>query len=343
MFKEDYQAAFSKVTASEETKRKVLELPQSRVNSKKRPSKAACLALAAVLIALLAACAIAFDAGAMLEAAFGENGRAQYEREKWTWTERLDSDNMYIMFTTSRPGGTRSPLDTELGEKLAEPYIFEVNQTATDGKSTLTVRACLHDPITKTGILYLSLENPEGFPNLHIWNDGYINWVGEDGGFVRYLSPDTASAFYVVDALTTDTRVYMTCHYAYKGEKQEMYLSFRDTDAGVSIPLPERTDMKLLSLADGDVILTPVGLSINAARLDGNNPNIKILYQDGTEDTVSWADWGAKNIRDRVENYALCYEYTDGTAQMQSYALKFFVDIENVKSVVINDEEFFVE
>ena len=77
------------------------------------------LVLIAAMTALLAACAVAFDAGSMLEAAFGENGRANYAYEEFSYKSK---DGKKIIRT--KMGGERSTLDQELAEKLVKPFVF---------------------------------------------------------------------------------------------------------------------------------------------------------------------------------------------------------------------------
>ena len=305
-------------------------------------------ALIAAMAALLVACAAVFDAGAMLEAAFGENGRGTYEYEEFTykgWNGRE--------VTRFRFGGERSELDMELAGELVEPFVFEVNQTVVSGNYTLTVLSCLHDPITGTGIVYLTLENPNGFPDMHIWNDGQISWHPEEGGSTWLLYPEPLGLFYIDHAMTTDTKLYLTCNYISFFEEKEMTISFMDTGEKITFPLPEEVRMKQLSLANGDILLTPIGFSCNSTRFNVSSigmPSITIRYEDGTESHIIWYDRYMKKhtgdrtpLKDPIQNYVLAPELTDDTRTHKSYLLNFIVDIDQVSSVVINDEEFFVE
>lgn len=345
MFQDDYKAAFSKVTASEETHRRI-------INMTKRESmgipKVVRLVLIAAMMAMLVACAAVFDAGAMLEAAFGENGRATYEYEEFTYKGR---DGRKV--TRFRFPGERSALDTELTRELVEPYVFEVNQTAVSGDYTLTVLSCLHDPVTGTGIVYVTLENPNGFPDMHIWNDGQISWHPEEEGSKWLIYPEPLGLFYIDDAMTTDTKLYMTCNYVCFMEEREMTISFMGTEEGVTFRLPEESRMKQLSLANGDILLSPIGFSCNQTRFAVSYldlATITIRYADGTEKHISWFDprlkeqyVGRKQLEDPIRNYVLAPELADDPRTHKSYLLNFIVDIDQVSSVVINEEEFFVE
>lgn len=344
MFKDEYQAAFSKVTASEETYRRVMSMTR---RESRRISNAAKLALIAAMAVLLVACAAVFDAGAMLEAVFGENGRGTYEYEEFTYKGRNGRE-----VTRFRFAGERSALDTELARELVEPYVFEVNQTAASGDYTMTVLSCLHDPVTGTGIVYLTLENPNGFPDMHIWNDGEVSWHPEEGGTKWILYPEPLGLFYIDDAMTTDTKLYLTCNYVSIFDEREMTISFMDTEEKVTFQLPEESGMNHLSLANGDILLSPVGFSCNNTRFNVlyiAMPTITIRYEDGTEAYIIWHDPYQKKhtgdrtpIKDPIQNYVMAPELTNDPRTHKSYLLNFIVDIDHVRSVVINDEEFFV-
>lgn len=345
MFRDAYQAACTNLTASEETREKILNLKRQERRGIFKPTK---LLIVAAMMALLVACAAVFDAGAMLEAAFGENGRGSYDYEEFTYQTKNGK-----RVTRMKLPGERSALDQELAETLVAPYVFEVDQQAVSGDYTMTVLSCLHDPVTQTGIAYLTLENSNGFPDMHVYNDGEVHWYPEEGGSKWLLFSEPLGLFYIDEALSSETKLYLTCHYVCIQEYTQMRIYFMDTDQGVSFPLPEETGMKQLSLADGDILLTPIGFACNRNRFSVSYidlATIMICYEDGTEKYISWYDprrkerkVNSRHLEDPIQNYVLASEIADDPRTHKSYLLNFIVDIDQVSSVVINGEEFFVE
>lgn len=348
MFDQDiYKTAFSKVTVSEDVLSKVMGMEREE---KRKGFRISYLAVLAALVGILAACAaITFDPVTMLEAAFGENGRAEYGYEEIEYKNPVGR----ISGRFVEPG-ERQSLNAEAAAKLLQPYIFEVHESISDGESILTIEACLHDPVTCSGILYMSLENPEGFPDAHVWSNGQVSWLDDNNAAKHYLDTSGWNLFYIVDGEQEETKLDMVCCYAMVEGEEQIQIFYTETGESVTIDIPGETGMEQLAIADGTIILTPMSLAFGREKFSFYQPEepiIKIRYTDGTEMSVLWHDqYKKKNrydrtpIKDSVRNYYLMTGYpTDDPSVKTGYLLNFVVDIENVRSVIVNDEEFFVE
>ena len=343
MFEQEYKDVFSKVAPPE----KLLSDILAGKPAKKHPRFSVAYAVVlCALVCFLAACsAVLFDAGSMLEAAFGENGRAEYGEDELMYVKPVGKIDGRFVFE-----GSRYALDPKISEKYLIPHIFEINQSITDGKTTLYVNAGLYDPVSCAGILYMTLEDPEGFPDVHIWSNGQISWLNENNEERYYLDTTAMNLFYVVEEEREDTRMGMICTFAHLRDEESIDVFYRETQESITIQLPVDQTMESISFADGDVILTPISLTLDAEILNRMNltmkPILTVQLQDGTEKTILWHDqYKKKTVFDRtqirapVRNYYLMTGYpVDDPDVNPGYLLTFVADIQNVKSITINDE-----
>lgn len=340
MFEQNrYKETFSQITASDATKDKILCMQRKE---SRKGVKVAKLVLVGTMLLTMVACAALFDAGAMIETAFGENGRKHYDYEEFTY-KTPDGDTV----TELQWAGERNTLDAKLAEELLEPYVFEVGKSVAYDTCTLTVLACLHDPVTMSGVAYLCMENPGGFSDIHIWENGRISWRHDEGDSRWRILSEPYGVCYIDDALTTETKLYFTCQYVCINAEQEMRVYFTETEEGVTFAFPERTQMRHLSFAEGDIILSPITFACDQTRFDvANKPTIQIRYKDGEEKYIVCYEvnkGGACNRKQPVENYVLAPQLTNDRRENKTYLLSFLVDLDEVHSVVINGEEFFSE
>lgn len=343
MFEQEYKNALSKVTAPEKLLSNILTAESEKNHSRSPLVYAAALC---ALVCLLAACsAMLFDSSGMLEAAFGENGRAQYSEEELLYVEPVG--NIVGRFVSE---GTRYALEPQLSSEYLMPHVFEIDQAITDGKTTLYIKAGLYDPLSCAGILYMTLDDPEGFQDMHIWSNGQISWLTENREDRYYLDTSALNLFYVVEEELQDTCMGIICPFAHLKGEDSIDVFYRETQESITIPLPREQAMESVSFADGDVILTPISLILDVERFNRMNlttkPILTIQSEDGTERTILWHDqYKKKTVFDRtpigtpIRNYYLMTGYPVGAPDVNpGYLLTFVADIQKVKSITINDE-----
>lgn len=330
MFEQEYKDVFSKVTASGDTLRKVLGMEQKEP---KAHSKVIYLALVAALICLMVACAAAvYDSRPMLEAIFGTNGRSQYDRQKVL--------RMY------RPAGERSELDLELAEKYIAPHIHEADGSIQSGDTVLSVEAYIVDRATSTGAVYLKMENP---PEYKVLNDGQILWykdksIGSTRKFLRagLLGTDiTIGRFYIAEEMTTEDTLYFVLFYARNSEDDQMEFYFEDSDDRITVDFSAKSAMKNITLFDGNIRLSPFGMELVSKPFGFEDVMVtmecSIQYRNGEEYVLQWREDGQGHVN-----------YTYGSALDVSrssmvYIFNRVVDVNEVKSVIVNGEEYLVE
>lgn len=333
MFEQEYREAFSQVKASDKLRMEVLNM---KTNTKTGLRKLPRLALAAIMVLLLTACAVGFNALDMLEAAFGENGKGSVEKEKiYLYTDE-DGHDKYMSWNAME----RVTLDTALAEELVEPYVVPVNQSIkneSDG-TVLTAEAYLVDFSTKTGAVYLSLENPDGFPNYSVANTGLFVW-GRKSMDKDYLSSVPWGLFYYDEQRSTDTKLYLILRCVMGEDATEMKLYFKETEQELVFPVTG-SDIRSISMDDGNVVLSPMGLYL-ANRAPGNLPGEMVIsYRDGSEYLICGEISDKFNRKTTYSNFYFAMGST-GEIQAYSYCLNRIVDIDNVKSITINGTEYF--
>lgn len=343
MFEKEYKDLFDKIHAPDKLLSRVLI---GEAEAKRTRSPLVCVILLSVLVSLLVACsAVLFDPGNMLEAAFGENGRVEYEEEELRYREPVGNIVGRIVLP-----GKRYELDPQISSKYLTPYIFEINESISDGKTTLVIKAGLYDTLSSAGILYLTLENPNGFEDVHIWSNGEISWLNDNNEDISYLDTSAVNRFYVVEEEREDTSMGMICPFAHLKDKESIEIFYTETGESISIPLPLEQAMERISFAEGTVTLTPISLVLDQERFEHmrliKKPILTIQFRDGTEKTVLWHDpYKKKSPFDRtptgkpVWNYYLMTGYPVGSPEVNpGYLLNFVVDLQNVESITLNDE-----
>ena len=165
------------------------------------------LLIAAVIASLLALTACGYtvfklyqNSGPMLEAAFGENGHAHVDS-----TIVTEDKGEYGTAEWATPESHRVPLNKALADTLVAPYLCAVGETYEYGGYTLTVEAYTYDEATHAGLVYYSIQNPQGISGYEAAPTGEVRWPQGDMitfGHIRCRS-------HLVPELTTETK--LTC------------------------------------------------------------------------------------------------------------------------------------
>ena len=341
-----YQETFDQVTASEETLSEVLNMTKKQNHHYGRRFTRM-LVIAAVISVMLATTAFAYvgftqyeNPMEMLKTFFGAEKYTLEEGRTFTYQDAYGNE-----VEADLPDVEKVPLDEKVAEEDVAPYVSAVGQSLTFEDYTLTVEAHLYDSATDCGIVYYALENPNGVSGYEVFDDGVVWWP--NGEMVQFLGASGEN--YVIEDETTDTKLSVAVYYC--GAKADsITLGFYGNKTNrLSLSLDDGGGMDAIALADGDILVSPIGMKIDAGSMeflrkvdtDGTLlapmvDNIKTLiirYKDGTEYVIH------ANTEDQLtENYKYCIQTDE--VYMRTYSFNRLIDIDQVKSVIINDVEF---
>ena len=329
MFEKQYKETFSQVVASDSLMQEVLNLK----NKRHKKIRMMTLLAAVMLIFALATTAFAYtgfvvydNPGQMLEAFFGKG------------KETPNHSDAYI--------SQREELNEEAAEEYVAPYIFEVGQSITHNGNTLTVDAATYDPYTQCGVVYMRLENPNGVPSYTVGMDGQY---APDGPFI-IRSNINGEYFFVDQERTTDTSLVLAC-YLNKGDYMKdaiLKLHLEEDTQEITIPLEATETMEHITLGNGGIQLSPIGLVIHGDKLGlmrGTETHVNsaiIRYADGSEYLVE-DDTGDVP----VVNYAgAMIEPGDGyttNRRCVTYLLNRVVPLKDVTEVIVDGVNYSVD
>jgi len=345
--KKIFEETFSNLKASEDTLTEVLKM----TTKKKRPYKILrIIPIAAAFIFLFSVTALAVagftlyeNPAAMLRAFFGENGTVK--------SDGIVEYDEFGKLDVNLPGWERVPVDETLADELIAPYISGETASASWEGYTLTVEANLHDPIIGAGLLYYTVENPDGISGYEVFYNGEFGWVTGAGNIYTNIER-VAEKSYIDEAKSTETKLYICSYYVeYQNTEMQISVGVQEQD---SVPIYEGGPMGLtrkehenvtikhanggeipsLSLADGKVVVSPIGIRTYDEEL-GFDPAshiqyIALRYEDGSEYVLIDDDSFVDNSM-----YALGTGLTE-----RFFAVQLFnriVDINSLSEVVLED------
>lgn len=348
MFEKEYREVFSQVKASECLTRRIVHMKKEhKVLRFARPVRL--VFIAALLCTMLALTAFAYSGfvlyenpGDMLEAFFGENGYAHVDSEIIEEDRGEDGTAQW-----QTPEQDRESLNETLADELVAPYISAVGQTICYEGYTLTLEAYSYDSDTNTALVYYFIENPDGVSGYELLRNGEVWWPG---GELVYCNQSMKS--YIVPDKTTDTKLYGAGYISIVESRREegLYLNFAGnlnwdlfgnriaSRAGIELPLHgDEGDMKNITLADGNIVLSPISIVVFGEDLNLMNEgwetkvdSLVIRYSDGREYLIQ---------AEGVMNYAY------GTMEQRpggyaTYCLNRIVALDEVTAVVVNGTEY---
>ena len=229
---------------------------------------------------------------------------------------------------------------------MSPPYISDVGNSIADNGDTLTVKAHLYDSATNCGIIYITLENPNGVGGYNLQPNGEVWW----SGIQRVEAYNCSGNSFIIEEETTSTMLSIAHYYSgLYGDEGCIRVGFGGGDKFLYLPLDDGGGMSAISLANGDIRISAIGMKINAEnmeflrKVDTNGTllppmadNIDVLtirYHDGTEYEI-YIDTTQK----LTQNYKYCIQNMYGTEV--AYSFNRLIDIENIAAVIINNEEF---
>lgn len=369
MFREEYKAAFSRITAPEDTFNCVMHMAQGRSVRMKKGFRimlvAVILITAMVLVGAYSGFVLYEKPQEMLEALMGINARSTYAPQEIEILYQ-SGDTQWMQ----NPGGIRTELDMELADKWIAPYIYQVGERLVDGDIVMTAEACLVDRATHTAALYLKLENS---PKYEVTNRGQVWWLNENDEFYYYPKVELIgqefflSNFLIAEETTTENTLAVILMFTCDEGSEGMILTAGNSGKNVTIPFPEETDMKYLELADGKIVLSPFGAMLDSAYFGiqfWTCDIISILYKNGEEYLLHWEDPAWKKYEEEPQEGTIPYDrerletreklkdpiyncnfsvFLDEENTAVVYIFNRVLDLEEVKSVVINGIEYSVE
>lgn len=337
-----YKETFAQVQASEETLSEVLKMTKKQNHNYGRRFTRM-LVIAAVVTAMLATTAFAYvgftqyeNPMQMLDAFFGS---AEYKIDEggYVRTETYYDQEWDIV----EPTVEHVPVDTRVAEEDVAPYVSGVGQTVTYQDYTLTVEAHLYDSATECGVIYYTLENPNGVRGYDLQLDGEVWWPGGELIVMRGCHGKN----YIIEEETTDTCLSVA-HYYCGIYEEYIEACFSAQEEGLMLPLTDGGGMDALAAADGQIAISPVAIRITVTdmeflcwKADGTYSSDKenhidylaIRNKDGTEFIIQSDEPYMNNTMYALITY-------DGN--VVSYAFNRLIDIDQVEAVIINDVEY---
>lgn len=298
------------------------------------------LLVAAIVVTMLATTAFAYTGFVVYE-----NPRAMLEAFFGTQPEVHGENCQCEKCTNTFPEFQREELDAATAMEDVAPFISQVGDSVTDEVmgNRLTVDAYTYDPNTHCGLVYCTLENEKGRT---------LTYNLQPDGEIYDISPSSNQPCkeYLIQAESTATSLKIACYFIRDESVSGDYFRIgfngiirenteEETTDYLYLPLTDN-DMKCLTLADGKITLSPIGLTVGdlaCAREENRNElkisDVTIRYQDGTEYVV---------LKDGESGMTVNYGYalSGGDDYWMIFALNRVVDLDQVAAVIINGTEF---
>lgn len=215
----------------------------------------------------------------------------------------------------------------------------------------MAVEANLYDPITGAGLLYYTVENPNGVSGYGVSENGEFGWLSENGNI--YTLIETAEKSYIDEAMSTETKLYICTYYVeYQNTEIQISVGVQEQDSiplyeggpmgisnkkyeNVTINLATARDIPSLSLADGKVEISPIGIRTYDEELGFDTASyihyIALRYKDGSKYVLIDNDGFIDNSM-----YALGTGLTERYFTVQLF--NRIVDINSLSQIILDDK-----
>ena len=276
----NFREAFEPLHASDELAKEVLKMTQK--NENRSPRWVLRTALAAVM-------ALVLIAGIVVSMPFTGTAAPEEPRPVYENSEAI----LKVLYGED--------YDREDAARYVEPYIYPVEGTLTYRGYTIELEAAAFDAITGSGLLYYSLEIPEGTKDYWAYANQILdaNPTGEYPDASKYPEPQLNhhSSWHLDEANSTETKLYIVETFLYLKElftdveglnKQAIENGIRDeiadwldfytndvlkirfiipgADGGSSrymkIPVDPMAGMEWISLDGGNMRVSPLGIQL---------------------------------------------------------------------------------
>lgn len=341
-----FRETFSQVHAPEETLSEVLKMTKMKNSNVFRFTRM--IVIAAIITVMLATTAFAYvgftqyeNPMQMLKTFFGSE-EYHVDGGGFMGTETYYDQHWDVVLPTVE----QVPMDEQLAQQQVAPYISDVGNSIIDGGDTLTVQAHLYDSATDCGIIYMTLENPDGVRGYNLQWNGEVSWSGLE----RVVAHNCWGENYIIEEETTDTKLSIAHYYSgIYGDEDCIRVGFGEGKDFLYLPLLDGGGMDAVSLANGHICVSAIGIQIRVddmeflRRTDTNGrllppcvDNIESLiirYQDGSEYVIHM-----NTDVQQTENYKYCIGTMEG--RERTYSFNRLIDVDQIEAVIINDVEF---
>ncbi len=222
----------------------------------------------------------------MLNMAFGN---VEFQGSDGSVTEESYYENVYNIV---QPTVEQPSLDEEVAKDLVSG-VQQINQSVTyqDG-TTLTVISHLHDPVSRSGVFYCTIENSKGVTGYYTQGTGELSFGGEQRIENLYVSP-TCCRQYLIPGETTDTFVSLACYYIMTKDSSNIWVTqYKNKTVGISLDLTKFTASEQWQSQDGTITVTPTGIVLRVEDIDAlgygardlaNMDTLVIRFRDGSK------------------------------------------------------------
>lgn len=356
-----YMETFAQVRASEKMLSEVLNMTkQNKQNGPARVTRL--LLIAAVLSAMLATTAFAYvgftryeNPMEMLAAFFGDTSKKNLEGGI------VEATYYDYTYTYVQPTIEQVPLDEAVAAEDVAPYVSDVGQAITYGDYTLTVEAHLYDSTTGCGVIYYTLDNPNGVSGYELQYNGEICWPNGE----KVKITNCRGKNYIIDAETTDTHLSVGHYYCDADEEkgyikvsfslwlayqqgevtQEQAEEFSAQNGTLHLPLGD-SGVPCVMLDDYEIAVSPLSISFRIADMDF----LRRYYADGTEYSyfdgctieymsIRFQD-GSEYVLWDDERKIKNTTYESGDYTYLYCTFNRLIDVDRVAAVIINEMEF---
>ncbi len=322
MFDEkDYQAVFSKVIASDELCQNIYNLTDER----RTVSRKLVILVAVIGTFFLLACGMSFAGTSMLDSIFGINGR-----------QKFDEESYYIYYedgyrqSVQAAKGERQEVDMDLAARYIVSNVFSVDQSISDGNCVISAQYCLIDRSTKSGAVYLKIENP---PSYQVSNSGKLLWTNESEQWYSYLNYNPVGWDYFVGneriahGATTEDILYLTYFFTCEESCSGMTIATdHHQEQKISIDFPSKTKLKTINSFDNRVVISPFAMKFDSA-------SFGINYMSDQEVLLNY-DNGETYLVCRIKGAATTTDYHEDVEQVNNTNGGFFLNTENTEEII---------
>lgn len=291
------------------------------------------------VVLIAAVIALALGVTAVAQSAFmkkddPENmlAAAYSETETPTRQGRVEFDQYGQMIVY--PGWDRATFDPALADKYVTPYVGACGESMSWQDYIVTVDGYLFDSVTRSGIVYFSIENPNGVSGYYLQEDGEFCWSEESEITCVVVQ---AGRQYIDRERSTDTAVYLSAFYVLTGEEDGAEITLWDEkkqQGSLVVELFDGGGMAWAADKDGTVTVSPMGVKIDLDYFGdeyiANAPQkLTLHYLDGNSYTVYDED-------------ALLYNrmYALLSGSMMTVSFDRIVDVEALSAVEVDGVMF---
>lgn len=208
-------------------------------------------------------------------------------RSPWRKTESIEDYASTIVY----PGWDRAAFDPALAEKYVTPHIGACGESISWQDYTITAEGYLFDSVTRSGMIYYCIENPNGVGGYYLQENGEFCWAEESEIACGVVE---AGRQYVDGERSTASAVYLSAFFVLTEEEDQAEITLWDEkkqQGSLVVELFDGGGMSWAADSGGTVTVSPIGLKIDldyfGDKYIANAPQqLTLHYLDGSSYTV---------------------------------------------------------